>query len=54
MAQGEVGAAFTGLELGPDQGGVVDVPAQLPEARARRCLGRWPVRWETGLGAVWR
>jgi hypothetical protein len=28
MAKGKVGAAFAGLELGPDGGAVVDVPAQ--------------------------
>ena len=27
MAEGEVGAAFAGLVFGPDDGGVVDVPA---------------------------
>ena len=39
MAQGEVNAAFPGLEFGLDQGWVVRVPAQLPKERQDDALG---------------
>src|ERR1039457_143313 len=39
IAEGEVGAAFTALELGPDRGGIVDVPAQLLKHAQDNTLG---------------
>lgn len=39
MAEGKVGAAFAGLVLGPDEGGVEDVPAEFAEDGQDDALG---------------
>jgi hypothetical protein len=39
MAEGKVGAAFTGLVLRLDQGWVIRIPAQLPKDRQDDALG---------------
>ena len=42
MAKGKVSAAFSGLDLRPNGGGVVDVPAQFLEHAQDDALGEGP------------